>query len=82
MSVNGHGNSICDTVLGSNDTSGHKGMNDVDTELTTLINNVHQELKQYGNSVTLQELQTLISRLRDLKNLMLVQSNVRLQVHM
>jgi hypothetical protein len=74
MSVNGPRNSICDTVLDSNDTSGHQGMNNVDSALTTLISKLHNELKKYGDSDTRRECNALLRRLTDIKNLMLVQS--------
>ena len=80
MSKNGLRNSIHDTILDSHGTSSDQGMNDVDSELTVLISKLHNELKKYGDSVTLQELQTLISRMRDLKNLMLVKSDIPLVV--
>lgn len=77
MSENGHRTDIHDTILDSDSTSGHQG---IDMMLTTLINNVHQELKQYGDSVTRQELRTLVSRITEIKNLMLVQSKIPLQI--
>ena len=74
MNVNGPGNSIRDTVLDSNDTSGHQGMNNVDSALTVLISKLHNELKKYGDLDTRRECNALLRRLTDIKNLMLVQS--------
>jgi hypothetical protein len=80
MSKNGLRNSIHDTILVSNCTSNHQGMNDVDSELTVLISKLHNELKKYGDSDTRRECNALLRRLTDIKNLMLVQSGKPLVV--